>query len=158
MADRQFRGAVRCARRKAQRRDRRHRRWARRRGRPCDRSSFAGGPRPQLDRTGADQNLPALLSKASLYIGNDTGTTHIAAKLGVPTICVFSGAADHRVWQPRGANVRTIRVAIGCSPCHLDRREECPVDVKCLRLIWVDDVLSTALAMLNELDLKRTKA
>ena len=104
------------------------------------------------------ENLPALLSKASLYIGNDTGTTHIAAKLGVPTICVFSGAADYRVWQPLGANVRTIRVAIGCSPCHLDHREECPVDLKCLRLIAVDDVLSTALAMLSESDLKRAKA
>jgi ADP-heptose:LPS heptosyltransferase len=96
------------------------------------------------------ENLPALLSKASLYIGNDTGTTHIAAKLGVPTICVFSGAADYRVWQPVGANVRIIRVDIGCSPCHLDRKEECPVDVKCLRLIAVDDVLATALAMLGE--------
>ena len=104
------------------------------------------------------ENLPALLSNASLYIGNDTGTTHIAAKLGVPTICIFSGAADYRVWQPFGANVRTMRVAIGCSPCHLDRREECPVDVKCLRLITVDDVLSTALAMLSEADLKRAKA
>ncbi len=102
------------------------------------------------------ENLPALLAKASLYIGNDTGTTHIAAKLGVPTICVFSGAADYRVWQPLGANVRTIRVAIDCSPCHLDRKEECPVDVKCLRLITVGDVLATALAMLNESDVKRT--
>ena len=104
------------------------------------------------------ENLPALLAKASLYIGNDTGTTHIAAKLGVPTICIFSGAADYRVWQPRGANVRTVRVAIGCSPCHLDRKEECPVDVKCLRLITVDDVLDTALAMLSEADLRRAKA
>ncbi len=104
------------------------------------------------------ENLPALLSKASLYIGNDTGTTHIAAKLGVPTICIFSGAGDYRVWQPVGANVRTMRVAIGCSPCHLAHREECPVDVKCLRLITVDDVLDTALAMLREADLKRAKA
>jgi ADP-heptose:LPS heptosyltransferase len=104
------------------------------------------------------ENLPALLSKASLYIGNDTGTTHIAAKLGVPTICIFSGAADYRVWQPLGTNVRTIRVAIDCSPCHLDRREKCPVDVKCLRLITVDDVLHTALAMLSESDLKRARA
>ena len=104
------------------------------------------------------ENLPALLSNASLYIGNDTGTTHIAAKLGVPTICIFSGAADYRVWQPFGANVRTMRVEIGCSPCHLDRREECPVDVKCLQLITVDDVLDTALAMLSEADLKRAKA
>jgi ADP-heptose:LPS heptosyltransferase len=96
------------------------------------------------------ERLPALLSKASLYIGNDTGPTHIAAKLGVPTICIFSGAADYHVWQPLGANVRTIRVPIGCSPCNLDRQEECPVDVKCLRLIPVGDVLDAALAMLAD--------
>lgn len=96
------------------------------------------------------ERLPALLSKASLYIGNDMGPTHIAAKLGVPTICIFSGASDYRVWQPLGTNVRTIRLTIGCSPCHLDRQEECPVDVKCLRLITVADVLRTALAMLGD--------
>lgn len=96
------------------------------------------------------EKLPALLSKASLYIGNDTGPTHIAAKLGVPTICIFSGAADYRVWQPLGTNVRTIRAEIGCSPCHLDRQEECPVGVKCLSLITVDDVRDAALAMLGD--------
>jgi ADP-heptose:LPS heptosyltransferase len=101
------------------------------------------------------EQLPLVLSKASLFIGNDTGTTHIAAKLGIPTICIFSGASDHRVWQPTGANARTIRCAIDCSPCHLDHREECPVGVRCLTLISVDEVLDTALAMLDESDRKQ---
>lgn len=99
--------------------------------------------------------LPALLANASLYIGNDTGPTHIAAKLGVPTICIFSGANDHRVWQPLGANVRIIRTDIGCSPCHLLHEDGCPVGVKCLQLITVDDVLNAALAMLDETGLER---
>jgi ADP-heptose:LPS heptosyltransferase len=99
--------------------------------------------------------LPALVANASLYIGNDTGPTHIAAKLAVPTLCIFSGVADHEVWQPRGPNVRLIRTAIGCSPCYIDREEQCPVGVKCLKLIAVDDVLTIALAMLDEADSKR---
>jgi ADP-heptose:LPS heptosyltransferase len=96
--------------------------------------------------------LPGVLSKARLYVGNDSGPTHIAAKIGIPTICIFSGTSDDRVWQPLGANVRTIRRPIECSPCHLDREEDCPVAVKCLKLITVDDVLDDALAMLAESD------
>jgi ADP-heptose:LPS heptosyltransferase len=115
----------------------------------------AGRARDLTGQTTIEQ-LPLLLSKASLFIGNDTGTTHIAAKLGIPTICIFSGTSDHRVWQPTGANARTIRCAIDCSPCHLDRREECPVGVKCLTLISVDEVLDTALAMLDETDRNRS--
>jgi ADP-heptose:LPS heptosyltransferase len=43
--------------------------------------------------------LPLLQSVATmrqldLYIGNDTGTTHIAAALGVPTVCLFGTATS----------------------------------------------------------------
>ncbi|MDE1901740.1 MAG: hypothetical protein KGI37_08865 [Alphaproteobacteria bacterium] len=37
----------------------------------------------------------AVMRKLDLYIGNDTGTTHIAAGLGVPTLCLFSGLTTH---------------------------------------------------------------
>jgi len=95
------------------------------------------------------EELPELLSNVALFVGNDSGATHMAAKLGAPTICIFSGAADYRIWQPIGPNVKTIRTEIECAPCDFMRREHCPIGVKCLSSIAVDDVLNTALGMLS---------
>ena len=45
--------------------------------------------------------LAALLSHASLFIGNDSGVSHLAAALGVFTLALF-GPTDPAVWAPRG--------------------------------------------------------
>lgn len=49
-------------------------------------------------------DLAAWLSGARLFVGNDSGITHLAAALGVPTLALF-GPTDPRVWAPRGACV-----------------------------------------------------
>jgi ADP-heptose:LPS heptosyltransferase len=48
--------------------------------------------------------LAAILSQCHLFIGNDSGITHLAAALGVPTIALF-GPTDPYVWGPRGKKV-----------------------------------------------------
>jgi heptosyltransferase-3 len=45
--------------------------------------------------------LAALLSHASLFIGNDSGVSHLAAALGVLTLALF-GPTDPALWAPRG--------------------------------------------------------
>ncbi len=45
---------------------------------------------------------------AGLYIGNDSGITHLAAAAGVRTIALF-GSTSPEVWAPRGENVTVIR-------------------------------------------------
>lgn len=52
--------------------------------------------------------LAAWLAGARLYIGNDTGITHLAAALGVQTIAIFT-ASDPARWAPRGENVMVLR-------------------------------------------------
>ncbi len=47
------------------------------------------------------------LVDASFYIGNDSGPTHLAAWLGVPTIALF-GPSDPRVWSPIGPGVTVL--------------------------------------------------
>ena len=49
-------------------------------------------------------DLAEWLAGARLYIGNDSGITHLAAAVGIPTIAIF-GPTDPRVWAPRGATV-----------------------------------------------------
>ena len=53
-------------------------------------------------------HLAALLNECLLYVGNDSGVTHLAAALGVPTIAVF-GPTDPAIWGPLGRHVRAIR-------------------------------------------------
>jgi heptosyltransferase III len=43
----------------------------------------------------------ALLARCRLYVGNDSGVSHLAAALGVPTVAVF-GPTDPAVWAPLG--------------------------------------------------------
>jgi hypothetical protein len=49
--------------------------------------------------------LACWLSQARLYIGNDSGITHLAAAAGTPVLALF-GPTDPAVWAPRGRHVR----------------------------------------------------
>ncbi len=57
--------------------------------------------------------LACWLSQARLYIGNDSGITHLAAASGAPVLALF-GPTDPEVWGPRGENVRIARFGHGC--------------------------------------------
>ena len=61
-------------------------------------------------------DLAALLNSAGGYIGNDSGATHLAAFLGVPTGVIF-GPTDPKRWSPVGRAVKTVRPDLGCRPC-----------------------------------------
>lgn len=58
----------------------------------------------------ADLALPAVaerLAAAAACVGNDSGTTHLAAMLGTPTVALF-GPTDPRVWAPNGPRVAVL--------------------------------------------------
>lgn len=42
------------------------------------------------------------------YLGNDSGVTHLAAMLGVPTVALF-GPSDPTIWRPIGSRVHIIK-------------------------------------------------
>ncbi len=52
--------------------------------------------------------LARWLAGASLFIGNDSGITHLAAAVGTPVLALF-GPTDPAVWAPRGPNVHILR-------------------------------------------------
>ena len=52
--------------------------------------------------------LAAILAQAQGYIGHDSGVTHLAALLGVPTVAMF-GPTDEQRWAPRGTQVNVVR-------------------------------------------------
>ena len=52
-------------------------------------------------------DLACLLSTSRLFIGNDSGITHLAAAVGIPTIAIFL-STDPRIWAPRGDHVTVL--------------------------------------------------
>ncbi len=57
--------------------------------------------------------IAGVLSHAALYIGQDSGITHLAAALGVPTVACF-GPTDPRRWAPRGSHI-TVLTGLRCA-------------------------------------------
>jgi ADP-heptose:LPS heptosyltransferase len=54
-------------------------------------------------------DLACWLARARLYIGNDSGITHLAAAVGTPVLALYGPASDPAVWAPRGEHVRVGR-------------------------------------------------
>ncbi|MGQ3140521.1 glycosyltransferase family 9 protein [Rhizobium oryzihabitans] len=88
-------------------------------------------------------DLASVIANAQIFVGTDTGATHLAALIGVPTVVVFSGVADHNIWQPMGKSVAIVRKPLACSPCHIARIEDCVAAHQCMTGISVDVVLDT---------------
>lgn len=60
--------------------------------------------------------LPALLSKATVMITNDSGPMHIAAACGVPVVAMFGPTSATRT-GPYGPGHHVLTGQISCSPC-----------------------------------------
>ncbi len=54
-------------------------------------------------------DLACWLAGARIFIGNDSGISHLAAAVGTP-VQVYFRATDPRVWSPRGHSVNVIRL------------------------------------------------
>jgi heptosyltransferase-3 len=53
------------------------------------------------------RELAGRLAGCRLYVGNDSGVTHLAAASGAPTVALFGGS-DPLTWAPRGARVAVL--------------------------------------------------
>ncbi len=60
------------------------------------------GPRVAFARDLSLADLPCLLSQAGAFVGNDSGVTHLAALMGIPTLALF-GPTNPCRWGPIGA-------------------------------------------------------
>ena len=88
--------------------------------------------------------LPTLIhifKQCRAYIGNDSGISHCAAAVGLPSLVLF-GPSDPVVWKPFGDHVHQVIAPGGCTPCHMNRveREDCAD--WCMKRISVDEVIS----------------
>lgn len=89
----------------------------------------------------------AALSRCSLYLGNDTGTMHLAASAGVPCVAIFAAVDWMGRWNPFGKFNTVIRKSVECEGCHTP---DCFNANKCLELISVEEVFSACSDILLE--------
>lgn len=69
--------------------------------------------------------LAALIRRCDLYLGNDSGVTHLASALGVETVALF-GPTDPLEWAPYGRRITVITQNVECSPCPTQVMKSCP--------------------------------
>lgn len=68
--------------------------------------------------------LAAIISKVRVFLGNDSGISHLAAALGVPSFVIF-GPTNANIWKPWGRKVRTFIPKVSCAPCSDEERRNC---------------------------------
>ncbi|HTY08920.1 MAG TPA: glycosyltransferase family 9 protein [Candidatus Edwardsbacteria bacterium] len=90
-----------------------------------------------------------LLAACRLFIGANTGLTHCAAALGVPTL-ELSGPTDPAVYGALGNSVAVVQGGAPCAPCYRSgNRYGCKTrGPDCMGAITVDHVLREAERML----------
>jgi ADP-heptose:LPS heptosyltransferase len=71
----------------------------------------------------------AVLAKARIFVGHDSGPMHLAACMGVPVVAVFSARNHAGEWYPRGGVLRNriIYHKTECAGCGL---VDCVVEKK----------------------------
>lgn len=112
---------------------------------------LAGDAAPGIVRTGEFDlsELRALVGRAVLYIGGDSGPLHIAATTGTPVVALFGPTLPERSMPWRDPAIGSIAVDAGplpCRPCH--QRHCVPGDFRCLTGISPTMVLSAAKSLL----------
>jgi len=91
----------------------------------------------------------ALLKECHLFIGCDSGVTHLAAATGVPVLSLFSAANEVGIWKPVGEKVTVLTRTPDCSPCkaHECQRRD---GYFCMADIRPEEVVEEAKRMLGK--------
>jgi heptosyltransferase-2 len=87
---------------------------------------WCAGPEEKLEGAVRIANLYELgcwLARARVYIGNDSGISHLAAAVGTPVVALF-GPTDPAVWAPRGPRVRILERMESVEPADVLRAIE----------------------------------
>lgn len=92
-------------------------------------------------------SLAVLLTRCRLVVSNDTGVSHVAAALSVPSVVVYTGSSLER-WAPLDRRLhRAVTHPVPCRPCSY---AECPIGQPCAAGVTPQQVLDEAGLSLKE--------
>lgn len=84
------------------------------------------------------RSTAAVLERASVFIGPDSGPMHLASCVGTPCVIAFSARGLPGVWYPFGSQHRVLYRKVSCFGCSL---ETCVNESRrCLTSISVDEM------------------
>jgi ADP-heptose:LPS heptosyltransferase len=92
--------------------------------------------------------VTGVLSVCHLYLGGDSGLTHLAAAVGGPAVLALFGPTDPRIWAPPGEQVHILTGPCESSPCAQGRKISCQTPL-CLKELSPETVLEAAAALLS---------
>lgn len=95
------------------------------------------------------KQVAAILSRCRLFLGGDSGLTHLAAAVGAPAVLALFGPTDPQIWAPQGDNVTVLSAAQACAPCTRGREITCPAP-QCLKDLSPGEVLQTAAQLISK--------
>jgi len=75
-----------------------------------------------------------ILSGARLYIGNDSGSTHMARAVGVPVLAIYGGTHPCLGFAPSEDEGKVITKNLNCSPCNIHGKGLCKRNYECLEI------------------------
>ncbi|MGC2131251.1 MAG: glycosyltransferase family 9 protein [Candidatus Aquilonibacter sp.] len=89
----------------------------------------------------------ALAQRARAFVGITTGTMHVAAAVGAPTVGIFPFQSDFpERWAPLGAHTAVVRATF---PCHAgDTKENC-CDYACIASLDVERILAATQSLIG---------
>ena len=71
------------------------------------------------------RQMISVIARAHLFIGNDSGPSHIAQAFGIPAIVIASGTNEYDQWGIWQQPSKVLSNSVSCAPCHL---MECNVE------------------------------
>ena len=84
--------------------------------------------------------VPRVMAQSVLFVGNNSGPSHIASGLGVPTVAVHSALVSSDEWGPLGPSAVALRRDMSCAPCYIAHAEQCHRNLACLQSLSPFDV------------------
>ena len=82
----------------------------------------------------------ALLSQCVFIVGLDTGTTHLAAAMGIPCVALYGERDNPGRWEPLGQGHVLLRQTVPCAGCRLIMKPCVAAGHPCMTGISVDAV------------------
>lgn len=101
----------------------------------------AAGNGPVLNLCGrlTPRESAAVFARARVFLGHDSGPTHLAAAAGTPVVAVYGSRNLPGIWFPYGERHRVLYHLVECAGCRL---QTCVVERKrCILSITVEEVL-----------------
>ena len=92
----------------------------------------------------AVRELIAVLARAEVLIGNDSGPAHAAGAVETPVVAVFGPTTPSLGFTPLGPAIRIVELeGLDCRPCHRHGPNRCPLEhFRCMREITPDEVMT----------------